>query len=161
MKVGVGPALLAMMLFACDAPVADGGNGVAKNNLESLTIESASAKHAFKIEVARTPEQQMKGLMYRQRMDADAGMLFVHKQEDVVNMWMKNTFIPLDMIFIARDGRIARIAERTVPHSEEVVSSGGPVVAVLEVNGGTAARLGIKPGYRVKSETLSTVTEQP
>lgn len=160
-KAGVGSVLVAAMLFACDGPVSDGGDGVSKNDLESLTIESASGKHAFSIEVARTPEQQMKGLMYRRRMATDAGMLFVHKREDVVNMWMKNTYIPLDMIFIARDGRIARVAERTVPLSEAVVSSGDPVVAVLELNGGTASRLGIKSGDRVESETLSTVTAQP
>jgi uncharacterized membrane protein (UPF0127 family) len=145
-------SLLALVLSACDDRAADGSGA---GGLQRLTIESASGGHVFKIEVAVTPEQQAQGLMFRRHLDADAGMLFVHEREDVVTMWMKNTFIPLDMIFIARNGRVARIAERTVPHSEAVVSSGEAVVAVLEVNGGTAAHLGIKEGDRVTSPALS------
>ena len=87
--------------------------------------------------------------MYRRSLADDAGMLFVYGSEGMVSMWMRNTFIPLDMLFIAGDGRIVRIAERTVPQSLETISSGRPVIGVLEVNGGTAARLGIQPGDRV------------
>jgi len=87
--------------------------------------------------------------MYRRKMAADAGMLFVYPSDAPVSMWMKNTFIPLDMFFIGSDGRITHIAERTVPQSTELIGSYGPVRGVLELNGGTASRLGIKPGDRV------------
>jgi uncharacterized membrane protein (UPF0127 family) len=87
--------------------------------------------------------------MHRPSMAADVGMLFDFKADAPVAMWMRNTLIPLDMLFITRDGRIANIAERTVPYSETSIPSKGPVRAVLEVNGGTAARLKIRPGDRV------------
>ena len=88
--------------------------------------------------------------MYRRKLAPDAGMLFDYKTPQRVSMWMKNTFIPLDMIFIAADGRIVNIAERTVPQSKTVISSQGKIRGVLEINGGTVARLGIKPGDRVR-----------
>lgn len=94
--------------------------------------------------------------MYRRRLAADAGMLFIFEKPEPARFWMKNTYIPLDIIFIAPDGRISNIAERTVPLSLETVASDGPVVAVLEVNGGTAARLGIRPGDRVIHPALGT-----
>lgn len=120
----------------------------------TLTIETASGVHEFRVELALTPSQHAQGLMFRQRMAPDAGMLFVYNVEEVVTMWMRNTFIPLDMVFIDSRGRIAHIAERTVPQSEAVISSGGPVVAVLELNAGTASRLKLRPGDRVRSPAL-------
>ena len=87
--------------------------------------------------------------MFRRRMAADVGMLFVYDPPRPVSMWMRNTYIPLDMIFIAPDGRISRVVERTVPLSEENIPSGRSVRAVLELNAGTAARLGIRPGAMV------------
>lgn len=119
------------------------------DNLSPLTITSASGTHRFNVEYADTPERRAVGLMHRAAMAADAGMLFDFKADVVVSMWMRNTRIPLDMLFIARDGRIVNIAERAVPFSETTIPSKGPVRAVLELNGGTAARLGIKPGDRV------------
>ncbi len=117
---------------------------------DELTIETADgARHRFEVELALSREQQAQGLMYRRSLAENAGMLFVYGKEWPVSMWMKNTLIPLDMLFIRRDGRIVRIAERTVPRSLETISSGQLVAAVLEVNGGTAARLGIRPGDRV------------
>jgi hypothetical protein len=83
-------------------------------------------------------------------MAADAGMLFDFKQDQLIAMWMRNTRLPLDMLFIARDGRIVNVRERTVPFSEESIYSSGPVRAVLELNGGSAQRLGLKPGDRVR-----------
>ena len=115
-----------------------------------LVIETAAGgKHSFQVELALTPEQQAQGLMFRRELAEDAGMLFLYRRSGFVSMWMKNTLIPLDMVFIAADGRIAYVAERTVPGSLASISAGEPVKAVLELNGGTAARLGIRPGDRV------------
>jgi uncharacterized membrane protein (UPF0127 family) len=119
-----------------------------------LTIQTAREAHKFSIEIARTPEQLQYGLMFRTKLAADAGMLFVYERPQRISMWMKNTLIPLDMIFIGTDGRIVDIAERRVPHSIEPYYSAAPALAVLEVNGGTASRLGIKPGDRVISEAF-------
>ncbi len=115
-----------------------------------LAIESGGQTHRFVVEMARTVEQQQQGLMFRNKMDANAGMLFVYKTPQPISMWMYQTNIPLDMLFIAADGRIVNIHERAVPHSTATIASDGPVVAVLELNGGTAARLKLKPGDRVR-----------
>lgn len=114
-----------------------------------LFIESGGQRHRFSVEMADTDERRTLGLMYRTSLPADAGMLFDFKVDQPVAMWMRNTRIPLDMLFIRRDGRVANVAQRTVPFSEATISSAGPVRAVLEINGGTAERLGIKPGDRV------------
>jgi uncharacterized protein len=127
---------------------------------EALTIRSGDTTHTFSVELALNNRQQMQGLMFRRRMAADAGMLFVYSREEPTAMWMKNTYIPLDMLFIAGDGTIRRIAERTVPMSEAVIASGGPVVAVLELNAGTASRLGLKPGDRIISSALGTAHDK-
>jgi uncharacterized membrane protein (UPF0127 family) len=117
----------------------------------SLAIVTEAGRHEFNVELASTPEQRSQGLMYRREMAADAGMLFdFASRPGRASMWMKNTLIPLDMLFIKSDGKIESIAERTVPHSLEAVSSRGLVRYVLELNGGTVARLGIGPGDRVE-----------
>jgi uncharacterized membrane protein (UPF0127 family) len=126
------------------------------NNLSTLTIVTGSGTHRFNVEVADTPERRAVGLMHRPSMAGNAGMLFDFKTDAPVTMWMRNTRIPLDMLFIARDGRIVNIAERTVPFSEASIPSKGPVRAVLELNGGTSARLGIKPGDRVTHPMFKT-----
>lgn len=118
--------------------------------LEPLAIVSGEQRHAFSVEVMRTDEQRRQGLMYRRFLPADRGMLFDFKEVLPIQMWMQNTYISLDMIFIRADGTIARIAEHTEPLSTRIVPSGEPVLSVLEVNAGTAARLGIKPGDRVE-----------
>lgn len=123
---------------------------------EVLTIRSGDKTHKFSVELALNSRQHAQGLMYRRSMAPGAGMLFVYRREEPTAMWMKNTFIPLDMLFISRDGTVRRIAERTVPMSETVISSGGPVVGVLELNAGTASRLGLKPGDKVISTSLGT-----
>ena len=115
-----------------------------------LTIRSGGRTHRFVVEVARTPEQQATGMMNRQSVAPDRGMLFPYSPPQPVAFWMKNTLIPLDMIFIGEDGRISRIAENAVPMSLDVVPSVEPVVAVLELGGGRAAALGLKPGDRVE-----------
>lgn len=121
----------------------------AADALSPLTIHTASGPHRFNVELADTAEKRSVGLMHRPAMAADSGMLFDFKTDGQVTMWMRNTRIPLDMLFITRDGRIANIAERTVPFSETTIPSKGPVRAVLELNGGTSARLKIRPGDRV------------
>ncbi|MBF0353952.1 MAG: DUF192 domain-containing protein [Alphaproteobacteria bacterium] len=105
--------------------------------------------HVFKVEIAATPEKQAKGLMFRRDLALDGGMLFDFFGAEPVAMWMKNTFLPLDMFFITTDGLIVKIAERTVPGSLAAISANVPVRFVLEVNGGTASRLGLKEGDRV------------
>ena len=124
---------------------------------EMVTIRSGGKAHKFLVELALSRRQHAQGLMFRRRMAPDAGMLFVYSREEPTAMWMKNTFIPLDMLFITRDGTVRRIEERTVPMSEAVISSGGPVVAVLELNAGTASRLGLRPGGKVVSTSLGTL----
>ena len=116
-----------------------------------LTIETASGPREFVVEVARTQGQHAQGLMFRRRLAADAGMLFVYRRVANVAMWMQNTFIPLDMLFIGADRRIAHIVERTVPMSTKIIESGSPVSSVLELNAGVVSRLGIRPGDVVSS----------
>jgi uncharacterized membrane protein (UPF0127 family) len=115
----------------------------------SLEIRSARGNHAFDVWVAETPERQAQGLMFVRDLPASQGMLFVYPGERDVGMWMKNTFIELDMLFIAADGRILHIVERTRPHSLATISSPRPAKAVLELRGGEARRRGLRPGDRV------------
>jgi len=122
-----------------------------------LSIETAAGSiHRFDVELALTPRQKARGLMFRSEMAADAGMLFVYSRPQVITMWMRNTDLPLDMLFIAADGRIAHIAERAVPRSDRTISSRARVTAVLELNGGTARRLGIAVGDRVLYPAFAT-----
>jgi len=114
-----------------------------------LVVQAAGGAHRFAVEVALTPVHRERGLMYRTELPADGGMLFIHGEERVLHMWMKNTLIPLDMLFLAADGTIVRIAEETEPLSTRAISSGEPAKGVLELKGGTARRLGIVPGDRV------------
>jgi uncharacterized membrane protein (UPF0127 family) len=114
-----------------------------------LTIISASGPHRFKVELAETPQQMTQGLMFRTSLAPDAGMLFDYRQPTAATMWMRNTLIPLDMLFVDARGRIVNIHERAVPQSDDVIAAAEPVRAVIELNGGTAERLGIEPGDRV------------
>ena len=117
---------------------------------EPLSIVTAGGQtHAFQVEIAGSPEEKARGLMYRKSLTPDAGMLFLYGKARRQSMWMKNTLIPLDMLFIARDGLIKHIHERAVPRSLDVISSRGRVTAVLELRGGSVAKLGIRKGDRV------------
>jgi hypothetical protein len=119
--------------------------------LETLSISTQGGqKQTFKVEVARNDADRAQGLMFRRSMPADQGMLFDFVRVEPVSMWMQNTYLPLDMLFIRADGTIARIAANTEPLSTRTIPSGEPVLAVLELNAGTAAKLGIKPGDRVE-----------
>jgi hypothetical protein len=123
---------------------------------DHLSIETADGRRLdFEIELAMNAEQRAQGLMFRRELPEMGGMLFVYGKEWEVSMWMKNTVIPLDMLFIKADGRIVAIAERTIPLSLETISSGQPVRGVLELNGGTAARLRIRRGDRVRHSAFT------
>ena len=114
-----------------------------------LTVETVRGRFAFTVEVADTGARRTQGLQGRRTLATNAGMLFDFQTPQMVSMWMKDTYLPLDMIFVAADGGILNIAERTVPHSLIPVASAGEALAVLEVNAGTVARLGIRPGDRI------------
>ena len=125
---------------------------LAQGDATRLTIVTrAGVRHPFQLEIANTPETRSRGLMFRRELAPDRGMLFEFGQRETdVSMWMKNTYIPLDMLFIRANGLIHHIAENTTPLSEATISSNGPVKGVLEVIGGTARRLGIAAGDRVE-----------
>lgn len=114
-----------------------------------LTILSNGRRHAFVVEVARSPSEQARGLMFRQALGPRQGMIFPYHPPQPASFWMRNTVIPLDMIFIRADGTIARIEANTVPLSLQPVVSGEPVAAVLEIAGGRSAELGLSAGDRV------------
>ena len=148
--------LLAAALFACRAetPVANASQEAPRHAVSGLAlvplqIASRGRVHRFTVELAATPEEQAQGLMFRESLANDAGMIFPFSPPRPASFWMRNTLIPLDMIFIRSDGTIARIAANTVPLSEESVESGEVVAAVLELRGGRAAQLGIREGDRV------------
>ena len=123
--------------------------GARAASLELLEIATKGGVRVFSVEMARTEEQKTTGLMFRKELPDGQGMLFDFSPEQPISMWMRNTFIPLDMIFIRADGSVLRIAENTTPHSERIIPSGGPAKAVLEVIAGTARRYGIAPGDAV------------
>ena len=114
-----------------------------------LTITTLGRTHAFRVEVARTPQEQAKGLMFRTEMGPDEGMIFPYDQPRVLSFWMRNTVISLDLVFIDEQHRIINIAENAVPYSEASILSAAPGVAVLELNGGRTRALGIVAGNKV------------
>jgi uncharacterized membrane protein (UPF0127 family) len=118
-------------------------------DMQTLEIVTKSGVKVFNVEIAKTTEERERGLMFRKELPDGQGMLFDFSPQQEVSMWMKNTYVSLDMIFIRADGRILRIAENTKPLSERIISSGGPVKAVLEVVAGTARKDGIAAGDRV------------
>jgi len=161
-----GAALAAAALLLSAGCKSDAGAGTGGNNSSvaalrqavdgkvAVTIKGAQRTHVFKVELASTHDKQERGLMFRTDIPADGGMLFAPYPGDggpprEATFWMKNTPSPLDIILIRPDGTIARIAENTVPFSEDVVPSGEPVSAVLEINGGRAGELGIAAGDKV------------
>ena len=136
-------ALLAVAGFAQPA-------GAEVGALEPLTIETGAGVHAIEVEVARTAEERRVGLMHRTEFAPERGMLFDFGAARQVTMWMKNTLISLDMFFADGAGRIVTIAERTTPLSEKLIRSGAPVRFVLEMIGGSARRLGVAVGDRLR-----------
>jgi uncharacterized membrane protein (UPF0127 family) len=143
--------LASMLLIALPA--------LAQHNLVAfdkgdLTIQTQAGPQKFSVDLAADEAQRGQGLTFRSRIAANAGMLFLYPHEQVVTLWMKDTMVPLDMLFIGADGRIRNIRERAVPQSPAIIPSDGPVKAALELNAGTVNRLGIKPGDRVTGPAL-------
>ena len=138
---------LAVAVIAAFAALA--GSKVRAASFETLEIATKSGVQIFSVEMATTEEEKQTGLMYRKELADGKGMLFDFSPEQQISMWMKNTYISLDMIFIRADGRILRIAENTEPESTRIISSGGLARGVLEVPAGTAQKYGIAPGDRV------------
>ena len=136
----------ASLVFLLVASIAGAQAELARFATSSLVIDTAAGPQRFTVELASSPEQQQQGLMFRRSLPAEAGMLFDFGDTRPASFWMKNTLIPLDMLFIAADGRVADIHERAVPLSEATIQSRVPVRAALEVNGGTVSRLGIRLG---------------
>ena len=122
---------------------------------DPLTIKSQSSEYKFEVEIADDAEERAKGLMFRQSLAPNAGMLFIYPTVQDVAFWMKNTLIPLDMLFIAADGHIVRIEKQATPLSEASIPSGAPVKAVLEVNGGLTDELGVKQGDMISYPGLN------
>ena len=154
-------ALLAFLaaLAACSPMAADAGERQASTSparhpvsgLEviPLGVTHAGKRHEFRVEVARTPAEQAKGLMFRTAMEPDEGMLFPRNPPDVPSFWMRNTVIPLDIIYVGPDRRILNIVANAVPYDETPLPARGVSIAVLELNGGRAAKIGLAPGDRV------------
>ncbi len=134
---------LAFFLTACEPSQAD---------LSPLHIETATGVRGFKVELARTPNEQARGLMFRRQMPADQGMLFIFPEDKEANFWMKNTILPLDLLFVRADGTIVTIHPMAEPYSEKLISSGKPVRMVLEILGGQAAKQGIRIGDKMTFE---------
>ncbi len=133
--------LLAIVLQGMDSPPSF--------DHDRLAIESSGRRFEFQVELATTPDQRSYGLMFRESLADDQGMLFDFGDSQPVAMWMRNTYIPLDMLFIRADGAIGRIVQDARPLSDTVLDSGEPVRAVLELRGGLTAKLGIEPGDRI------------
>jgi uncharacterized protein len=115
----------------------------------TLTLETATGPHQFNVEVASTPQERERGLMLRPSLPAESGMLFLYETPQPIAMWMKNTIIPLDMIFIDAWGKVNRIESSTEPFSLDPIPSDGDVIGILEVNAGVAEKIGLKTGDKV------------
>ena len=120
----------------------------------TLVLKTDSGPHSFTVELAATPQEKALGVMYRRSLPADAGMLFLYDRPQPLTMWMRNTLISLDMVFIGADMRVHRIETHTEPFSTDIISSDGEVKAVLELNAGTAAAIGLKVGDEVDPPQL-------
>jgi len=157
-RTRTGPAfvllLLVMGLLSSAARASDVGSPDPQK-LQAVTIVTQNGDQTFTAELANTPAQRARGLMFKTRLPERQGMLFDFGRDQEVRMWMKNTLIPLDMIFIQSDGRIHRIEQHTKPGSLRVISSNGPVRAVLEMRAGTSKKYGIASGDRVIQRLFS------
>ena len=146
------PAIAARVLAAFLILAAGWLTPAAAGRLEPLQVTTASGAHEFLVEIADDEAGRERGLMNRRFMPADRGMLFEFPQPGPVSFWMKNTYIPLDMLFISATGVVTNVVADAEPLSERAIPSGPPCAAVLEVNGGVAAAIGLKPGDRVKHQ---------
>jgi uncharacterized protein len=129
-------------MFTAPAPSIAAGTG-------TLVFKTMTGDHSFNVEVMVSDQERSLGLMYRRSLPENSGMLFIYDPPQQATMWMKNTLIPLDMVFISADARVHRIEENAEPFSETLIPSDGDVVAVLELNGGEADKIGLRPGDKV------------
>ena len=133
------------------------GAAHAEAPLEALTIDTASGAHRFRVEVMRTEPERERGLMYRKTMARDHGMLFEYQSEQPVTFWMHNTYLPLDLIFIGKDGRVVNVARDAKPMDDSLIPSSGPALGVLELDAGTAKTIGLKAGDVVRHTMFGDV----
>lgn len=140
----------------CVLAIAVFADGATALPMTTISVDAGKSAHAFKVEVAGDHASQEKGLMYRKKMAPDVGMIFDFHQDVMTSFWMKNTILPLDIIFIRSDGTISSIAADAVPMSETPIPSSEPVRAVLELNAGRSAALGIVPGAKVHAAIFGT-----
>jgi uncharacterized protein len=155
--------LLSLFAFAaCQAQVSQ-QNLISLDEFPKGTLEIQRERqaHKFDIWIAETPRQQSQGLMFVRDLPENRGMLFIAEKPRVFSMWMMNTYIPLDMVFIGADGRIRKIVPNTTPHSLATVSSDEPVKAIVELRGGEAARRALQVGDRVTWKPTSGTTPAP
>lgn len=158
--VALSYVALAGVLSMVDGPSRAGGTlseaVAATLRQEPLSLETQNGRVKLTVEIARTDPEKALGLMYRTSLPPNHGMLFVYDRPQEITMWMRNTYIPLDMLFIRADGIVHRIAAQTEPFSEEIISSQGPASFVLELAGGSAERLKLKPGDRVVHQLFAS-----
>jgi uncharacterized membrane protein (UPF0127 family) len=164
-KIPVFKYLALALLIGVVAPVAAGAGQAVRfeagheasheAGLVDIVIHTGQAALPFHVEVARSEAERSRGLMFRSSLPLRGGMIFIYKSPDILAMWMKNTLIPLDMLFIDQTGRIVNIVKNTTPQSLDVIRSAGPVLAVLEIAGGASDQLGIKAGDSVSSGFFS------
>jgi uncharacterized protein len=140
----------ALLIYHSTVGLADNAPAHPESGLETLEIVTASGPHKFSVEVMRSGPQRERGLMFRRYLPQDRGMLFDFGVERPIMMWMKNTYLPLDMVFIGRSGKVVGFAQDAEPLSEKIIPSGSPSYGVLEVNAGTVARIGLKIGDHVR-----------
>jgi len=142
-------------MFACllllVAPLVAPGSVAAGLPHDTLLVETGSSQYRFEVEIADEPAERAEGLMYRESLADNAGMLFLYPSPQAVEFWMKNTLLSLDIVFVRANGTIARIAADTKPLSEDLIPSGEPILAVLEVKAGTMHALGITVGDRLRN----------
>lgn len=137
------------LLAALGLSLCAGGQALAAPKLETVEVVSGRGRTRFQVEIAATQAEQARGLMFRKSLAPDRGMLFTYRRPQPAAYWMKNTLIPLDILYIRPDGTILSIVRNARPHDETPLPSGGMVLGVLEIAGGRAAQLGILPGDRV------------
>ena len=125
----------------------------------TLVLKTGTGDHSFDIEVATTDKDRALGLMFRRSLPENAGMLFLYDPPQPATMWMKNSLIPLDMVFISAEGKVYRIETNTEPFSTSLIPSDGPISAVLELNAGQANKIGLKQGDKVVSPELANGKE--
>jgi hypothetical protein len=123
---------------------------------DTLVLKTESGEHSYTVEIADTDRERATGLMFRGSLPEKSGMIFLYDPPQRVGMWMRNTYIPLDMVFITAEGTVRRVEADTEPFSTDLIRSGGEVAAVLELNAGQAAKIGVKPGDRVIFPGLGT-----